>query len=105
MRESPSLVIMSALKEAGAAVDYHDPHIDEIKVTRAHPHLAGQKSLPLSSDTLDDYDAVVILTDHKAVDYELLALHAKLIVDTRNTMRGIELRGKLVKADPVFYET
>ena len=98
MRESPSLVIMSALKEAGAAVDYHDPHIDEIKVTRAHPHLAGQKSLPFSSDILDDYDAVVILTDHRAVDYELLASHARLIVDTRNAMRGMDVKGKIVKA-------
>lgn len=98
MRESPSLVIMNALKEAGAAVNYHDPHIDEIKVTRAHPHLAGQKSLPFSSDTLGDYDAVVILTDHRAVDYALLASHARLIVDTRNAMRGMDVTGKLVKA-------
>ena len=98
MRESPSLVIMSALKEAGAVVDYYDPHIDEIKITRAHPHLAGQKSLPFSSETLDDYDAVVILTDHRAVDYELLASHARLIVDTRNAMRGMDVKGKIVKA-------
>ena len=98
MRESPSLVIMSALKEAGAAVDYHDPHIEEIKVTRAHPHLAGQRSSAFLPDTLGDYDAVVILTDHEAVDYDLLASHARLIVDTRNAMRGIELQGKLVKA-------
>ena len=98
MRESPSLVIMSALKEAGATVDYYDPHIDEIKVTRAHPHLAGQKSSPFSSFTLTNYDAVVILTDHKAIDYALLASHAKLIVDTRNAMRGMKMRGKLVKA-------
>ena len=98
MRESPSLVIMSALKEAGATVDYHDPHIEEIKVTRAHPHLAGQRSSKFSSDTMNDYDAVVILTDHKAVDYGLLASHAQLVVDTRNAMYGMELRGKLVKA-------
>jgi UDP-N-acetyl-D-glucosamine dehydrogenase len=75
-----------------------EAHIGDIKVTRAHPHLAGQKSLPFSSDTLDDYDAVVILTDHRAVDYALLASHARLIVDTRSAMRGMELKGKLVKA-------
>ena len=53
---------------------------------------------PFSSFTLDDYDAVVILTDHKAVDYALLASHAKLVVDTRNAMCGMEMKGKLVKA-------
>lgn len=79
-------------------MDYHDPHIDEIKITRAHPHLAGQKSLPFSSDTLDGYDAVVILTDHRAVDYALLASHARLIVDTRKPMLGVDVMGKLVKA-------
>ena len=98
MRESPSLVIMSALKEAGASVDYHDPHIGEIKVTRAHPHLAGQESVALSPDALGKYDAVVILTDHSGVDYEMLGAHARLIVDTRNAMNGLALKGRLVKA-------
>ena len=75
-----------------------ETHIGQIKVTRAHSHLAGWKSSPFSSDTLSDYDAVVILTDHRAVDYELLASHARLIVDTRNAMRGMDVKGKIVKA-------
>lgn len=75
-----------------------EAHIGQIKVTLAHPHLAGQKSSPFSSETLDDYDAVVILTDHRAVDYALLASHARLIVDTRNAMRGMDVKGKIVKA-------
>tara|TARA_A200000113_G_scaffold49433_1_gene40507 strand:- start:926 stop:1108 length:183 start_codon:yes stop_codon:yes gene_type:complete len=60
--------------------------------------LAGWKSSPFSSDTLDDYDAVVILTDHRSVNYALLASHAQLIVDTRNAMRGMGITGKLEKA-------
>ena len=98
MRESPSLVIMSALKAAGANVDYHDPHVQEIKITRSHPHLAGERSSLFSAETVSHYDVVVILTDHKAVDYQLLAEHARLIVDTRNAMRGKKVIGKLVKA-------
>ena len=31
-----------------------------------------------------DYDAVVIATDHDAVDYQALCRHAKLVIDTRN---------------------
>jgi UDP-N-acetyl-D-glucosamine dehydrogenase len=42
--------------------------------------------------TLAGYDAVLISTDHAAVDYDLVAAHAKLIVDTRNALakRGID---------------
>ena len=42
--------------------------------------------------TLAGYDAVLIATDHAAVDYDLVAKHAKLIVDTRNALakRGID---------------
>ncbi len=98
MRESPSLVIMNSLKEAGAKVDYHDPYIDEIKVTRTFPHLAGQKSSPITSGSLSIYDVVVILTDHSSVDYALIATHARLIVDSRNAMQGIGVIGKVIKA-------
>jgi UDP-N-acetyl-D-glucosamine dehydrogenase len=30
---------------------------------------------------------VVIVTDHTAVDYEFVAAHSRLVVDTRNVMR------------------
>jgi UDP-N-acetyl-D-glucosamine dehydrogenase len=29
---------------------------------------------------------VLIVTDHDAVDYELIGKHAKLVIDTRNAM-------------------
>ena len=35
-------------------------------------------------------DCVVIVTDHKAFDYPALVKNAKLIVDTRNALKGIE---------------
>ena len=50
-----------------------ETYIGQIKVTRALSHLAGWKSSPFSSDTLDNYGAVVILADHRAVDYAMLA--------------------------------
>ena len=67
-------------------------------MTRAHPHLAGQESVALPPDALGKYDAVVILTDHSSVDYEMLGAHANLIIDTRNAMNGLALKGRLVKA-------
>ena len=35
---------------------------------------------------------------HSRVDYEMLGAHAGVIVDTRNAMNGLALKGKLVKA-------
>ena len=53
-------------------------------VTRDHPGLAGRESAPLDAATLAEADAVVITTDHTAVDYGLVGTLAKLILDTRN---------------------
>jgi len=40
-------------------------------------------SVPLEGKTLETYDCVVLVTDHDAFDYELIARHARLVVDTR----------------------
>ncbi|RWP19308.1 MAG: nucleotide sugar dehydrogenase [Mesorhizobium sp.] len=99
IRESPTLVMLETLVKRGASVDYYDPHVQEIPKTREHPDLSGWKSVELTTDTLSDYDAVLIATDHDEIDYRLLAEHAKLIVDTRNCFarRNIVCRN-LVKA-------
>jgi UDP-N-acetyl-D-glucosamine dehydrogenase len=85
VRESPSFKLMSLLEARGAKVDFHDPHVTEAPNTREHAEYAGRRSKDLSADTLKDFDAVLISTDHDAVDYGLLAT-AKLVVDTRNAM-------------------
>lgn len=84
MRESPSLKLIELIEKRGAHVEFHDPHIPVIQPTREHPELAGRKSIPLTADTLTDFDAVLIATDHDDVDYKFLAEHSKLVVDTRN---------------------
>ena len=82
-RESPSLVIQEILGEMGAHVDYHDPHVPAIPITRKFSELAGLKSVELTPEVIASYDAVLIVTDHAAVDYEMLAENAKLLLDTR----------------------
>ncbi len=91
LRESPSLTLIDLIEAQGAHVDFHDPHIPVVPMTREHAELAGRVSAPLDPATLASYDAVLISTDHAAVDYALVASHAKLIVDTRNALakRGI----------------
>lgn len=92
LRESPSLTLIDLIEAQGATCDFHDPHIPVVPQTREHANLSGRKSVPLDPATLAGYDAVLIATDHDAVDYALVAAHAKLIVDTRNALvkRGID---------------
>lgn len=93
IRESPSLKLIELLEERRAKVDYHDPHVPEVPRTREHPNLTGRRSVPLDQATLRSCQAVIIATDHDAVDYALIAKHASLVVDTRNVFARNQLRG------------
>ena len=98
-RESPSYVLMDLLKKRGAEISYYDPHIPVIRPTREYGHWAGTQSVEWKSEVLQDFDLVLILTKHAAVDYDELAKYADCIVDTRNAMEGVETRsGQVWKA-------
>ncbi len=98
-RESPSYRLMDLLDERGAEVAYHDPHVPMIQPSREHAHWAGLESVPWDRATIESHDAVVISTNHSAIDYTRLAEWARLIVDTRNAMAGIDApTGKVWKA-------
>jgi UDP-N-acetyl-D-glucosamine dehydrogenase len=84
MRESPSLRLIELIEERGGEVDFHDPFIPVIPVTREHARLAGRRSVDLSSQTVKTYHAVLIATDHDTVDYPALVSNAELVIDTRN---------------------
>ncbi len=86
-RESPAFEILDLLLRRGAEVAYHDPHIPAAPRMRTWPNLPPLRSLPLTAATLAAHDAVLIVTDHRVVDYELVAAHAPLIVDTRGIYR------------------
>ncbi len=99
IRESPSFKLMELLEKRGAEVAYHDPHVAEIPPTREHGHFTGWKSAAVSGEEIAKYDAILISTDHDAVDYAQLATKAKLIVDTRNVMaKNGFTGGNVVKA-------
>lgn len=83
-RESPALAMLNRLEAMGVACDYHDPYFPVMPVTRDHPRLAGRRSVALSEASVASYDAVVITTDHSAVDYGLVGRAARLLLDTRN---------------------
>ena len=86
LRESPALVIIEELLAQGARVEYHDPFVPVIPSTRKHPQIEGMKSITLDPQTLASFAAVLIVTDHDAVDWHLLAQHSRLVIDTRNAL-------------------
>ena len=99
IRESPALTIMEMLEARGARLEYHDPYVPMIPVTREHASLAGRRSRALLPDVLGAVDAVLIVTDHDEVDYEALVAGAPLVVDTRNATRRVrEHRDRIVLA-------
>ncbi|WP_324763925.1 nucleotide sugar dehydrogenase (plasmid) [Sinorhizobium meliloti] len=83
-RESPSLRLIDLMERRGAVVDYHDPYVPEIPATREYAALAGRRSVDISADRLASFDAIVITTDHDAIDWGTVVEGAKLVVDTRN---------------------
>jgi UDP-N-acetyl-D-glucosamine dehydrogenase len=99
MRESPAFEIIELLKALGAIVTYHDPHVPVIGRTRRHLETLGLRSLELTSTILREQDAVVIVTDHTAVDYDLVGREASLIVDTRRVYRNpAQVKARVIRA-------
>ncbi len=99
LRESPSLKLIELMEAMGAAVDFHDPHIAEIHTQREHVRLDGRRGVGFSKPVVCSYDAVLIATDHTAIDYAALVAWAPLVVDTRNATRGVAVgREKIVRA-------
>jgi UDP-N-acetyl-D-glucosamine dehydrogenase len=98
VRESPSFALIEKLTELGAAVDYNDPHVPATHHMRKYGDL-GMKSVPLTDKSIASYDCVLIATHHKAYNWQMIADHARLIVDTRNALRDVTgRRGHIVMA-------
>jgi UDP-N-acetyl-D-glucosamine dehydrogenase len=82
VRESPALEIIEILNQRGAQVRYHDPHVPKLKPIRHHN--LTLKSVDPTNELIAQCNAVVIVTDHQAVDYQRICEQASLVVDTRN---------------------
>jgi UDP-N-acetyl-D-glucosamine dehydrogenase len=76
LRESPALKLIELLREEGAEVSYHDPHVPDLP-----EHALSSASL---DGAVDVADCVAIVTAHSGIDYEALAERARLVVDFRN---------------------
>ena len=81
VRESPALDIIELLREKGADVRYHDPHVPII-VHNGYT-LEGETDL---ERVLEESDCVVIVTDHSVYEWPVIDRLATCIVDTRNKL-------------------
>jgi UDP-N-acetyl-D-glucosamine dehydrogenase len=92
VRESPAIDIIRLLQAKGADLAYHDPYV---------PHLVHEeidlRSVALDADTVHAADCIVVVTDHHGYDWAWLTQHARLIVDTRNALRGVSGPARVVK--------
>jgi UDP-N-acetyl-D-glucosamine dehydrogenase len=86
LRESPALDILDLLSKKGAEARYHDPFVPEIVDDGHTPEGAVGRSVPLNDDTLRGADAVMIVTDHSAIDYERVKRLATIVIDSRNAL-------------------
>ncbi|OQA91052.1 MAG: UDP-N-acetyl-D-glucosamine 6-dehydrogenase [Elusimicrobia bacterium ADurb.Bin231] len=94
IRESPSLELIKILEQKGANVFYNDPYIPKIPSMRRHK--LNKKSITLSAGFLGSCDAVLISTDHSVYDYNFILKHSRIIIDTRNAVKGKGV--KIIKA-------
>jgi UDP-N-acetyl-D-glucosamine dehydrogenase len=85
IRESPALDVIRLLEGRGATVAYHDPFIP-----RFHEEGHERTSVPLNVAELKRADAVVIVTDHTDLDYQLIVDQAAVVVDTRNATARVQ---------------
>jgi UDP-N-acetyl-D-glucosamine dehydrogenase len=83
VRESPALDLLLLLEQRGAQVSYSDPHVPSLR-------LDGRSIQAQPQAIAAAADCVVIVTDHAAFDYAALVRQAKLIVDTRNALKGFD---------------
>lgn len=85
MRESPSVFVMELLRDWGADVAYSDPNVPAFPEMREHDF--DLTSVDLTPESLAGFDAVILLTDHSAFDYDMIRKHAPVLVDTRGKYR------------------
>jgi UDP-N-acetyl-D-glucosamine dehydrogenase len=82
LRESPALDVMLLLKRRGARLTYSDPYVPQLQ-------LDGENLQAQPADLAAEADCAAIITDHSSFDYPRIAAQSRLIVDTRNALKGV----------------
>ena len=84
VRESPALDVMKLLENDGAVLSFYDPYVPFVG-------LNGNRILgieTLTKETLNNSDAIVIMTDHDQIDFQFVGKNSDLIIDSRNVIKN-----------------
>ncbi len=93
-RESPALLVMEECAKKRANVLYHDPYIPEV----VDEHGKKWTATALTDELLESADCVVFTTAHSCFDIEHIVEKAKLVVDLKNMVKGVNIEnGKVFK--------
>jgi UDP-N-acetyl-D-glucosamine dehydrogenase len=97
-RNSPAERVIELLLSRGAVVRYHDPYVPHFQVGNDvfHREVIALESAPLTDEEIAAADCIVIVTDHRSLDYERVVERAALIVDTRNATAAIADHGEKI---------
>ena len=90
-RVSPAIRVIEELEKEGAEVFYYDPYVSEYKENGRVKK--GEQSL--TKVLIESADLVIITTSHTNVDYKFVQKHAKVIFDTKNALKDLEIRDKI----------
>lgn len=82
IRESPAIQVARLLESRGATVLAADPFVDRNAIP---PFI---ELVELSPDIVEAADAIVILTDHDDLNYDLIAAAPGFVLDTRHRLAG-----------------
>jgi UDP-N-acetyl-D-glucosamine dehydrogenase len=93
VRETPAFKIMELLLKNNVYIEYYDPYIPNLTKTRDYNF--KMSSINLTKKKLNEYDLVIIVTDHDIIDYDFIYKNSKCIVDTRGRYGFSE---KVIKA-------
>jgi len=91
-RESPSLEVMDLLRERGAGVQFHDPHVPDFQ-RKGHEKETG---VALDEASLQEADLAVILTDHDMINYDQVVARSRRVLDTRNATKKLTQKSEKV---------
>jgi UDP-N-acetyl-D-glucosamine dehydrogenase len=83
VRESPALDIMKLLENDGAELSFYDPYVSFVRLNGNR--MMGMETL--TKETLNNSDAIVILTDHDQIDFQFVVENSNLIIDSRNVIK------------------
>ncbi|MDF2144469.1 nucleotide sugar dehydrogenase [Knoellia sp. p5-6-4] len=79
LRESPAFGVVRTLQARGAQVSVVDPHVTTWGLTPVVP--AAELA-----ERIEEYELVVVVTDHAAVDYDVIGAKARLVLDCRHVV-------------------